>query len=400
MSDGEVPAPAPRKRRRVAPDPEVANSIAPAPPRQRALKLGPPAAEPPQQGAEKRPDNPRQLRAEREAEIPEAVRKKFVQIRRDYFFPDGARAFSDRGRRLTTSSENTEVIRSLVQIAEARGWQEIVVRGTERFRREAWAAGQAAGLKVRGYEPTEFERGRAVRAMAGRSGEARSDVPRNERETRAPASARSEESGRTTRLLAGRLVEHGAAPYRHDAKEAMSYYVTVETARGDRTIWGVDLERAFRESQSRPKIGEEVGIRSFRTEPVTVKTEQRDGEGRVVGHRDLAAHRNRWVVEKKEFLEGRAEAARTLADASIDAKKGTARHPELAGSYLQIRAAELAAQQIRDGEDRRQFVAKVREALATSVARGEPLPPVRLKERAPEVRSRMSRTPETAQARA
>src|ERR1700733_1593121 len=97
--------------------------------------------------------------------VPKEIRRRFVQIKNRYYFPDGARAFTDRGTRLTTGSENTEVIRSLVQIAEARGWSEITVRGTERFHKQAWAAAQRVGIEVRGYRPTEFERTRVVRAM-------------------------------------------------------------------------------------------------------------------------------------------------------------------------------------------------------------------------------------------
>ena len=59
------------------------------------------------------------------------IERRFVRIGREFYFPDGARAFSDRGRRLTTPSENTEVIRSLIEIARARGWQSLVVSGTE-----------------------------------------------------------------------------------------------------------------------------------------------------------------------------------------------------------------------------------------------------------------------------
>ena len=48
-----------------------------------------------------------------------------------------------------------------------------------------------------------------------------------------------------------------------------------------------------------------------------------------------------------------------------------------------MRAAELAARQLRDPADREKFVSRVRSALADAVARGEPLPPVRLKEKVP-----------------
>ena len=60
-------------------------------------------------------------------------------------------------------------------------------------------------------------------------------------------------------------------------------------------------------------------------------------------------------------------------------------HPELAGTYLYLRGAqEIATKRIRDPQDRKKFVALVRSALADSVERGEPLPPVRLRERRPD----------------
>jgi hypothetical protein len=46
-----------------------------------------------------------------------------------------------------------------------------------------------------------------------------------------------------------------------------------------------------------------------------------------------------------------------------------------------MHAAQLAARQLRDPQDRERFVSQVRTALADAVARGEPLPPVRLKEK-------------------
>ncbi|EQD63380.1 hypothetical protein B2A_02375 [mine drainage metagenome] len=93
-----------------------------------------------------------------------------MQVGKHYYFADGARAFTDRGGRLTTPSENTEVIRSLVAIAESRGWSEITVRGTERFRKDAWLAARLAGLKVRGFRPTEFEQAHLVRSLSREGG--------------------------------------------------------------------------------------------------------------------------------------------------------------------------------------------------------------------------------------
>jgi Large polyvalent protein-associated domain 7 len=311
--------------------------------------------------------------------VPEEVRRRFVQVKNRYFFPDGARAFTDRGTRLTTQSENTEVVRSLLLIAEARGWREVTVRGTERFRREAWFAGQLAGIEVRGYKPSEFERGRLIRRL-NRPGPALTEDSISAGDKPAPR-----EPGRRVRrrdeLLTGRLIDHGPAPYRHDPHESMSYFVKLETSRGERTIWGVDLERAFKESLTKPQAGAEVGIRAVRQESVKVRTQKRDPKGKLI-EGNLDTHRNRWIIEERRLFDARAEAAQTLLDTSITPKQAVTQHPELVGTYLQVHAAELAAKRFRDTQDRARFVETVRSALAESVARGEPLPAVRLRERA------------------
>ena len=54
--------------------------------------------------------------------------------------------------------------------------------------------------------------------------------------------------------------------------------------------------------------------------------------------------------------------------------------PQLAGTFVALRAAELAARSLRDPQ--RRFVAKVRELLADDIQRGEPMTAVRLRERA------------------
>jgi len=98
--------------------------------------------------------------------VPESVRNRFVQDGHRFYFPDGAPAFKDQGRRLTTPSENTQVIHSLIEIAHSRGWTEVTVTGTERFRQEAWRQARLAGLNVRGYRPSEVEHAQMIRALA------------------------------------------------------------------------------------------------------------------------------------------------------------------------------------------------------------------------------------------
>jgi conjugative element/phage-associated large polyvalent protein len=326
--------------------------------------------------------------------VPEEIRKRFVQVKNRFYFPDGARAFTDRGNRLTTASENTEVIRSLIVIAQARGWSEITVRGTERFRKEAWFVARSAGLNVRGYQSSEFEQSHLIRTLSRERSALSNEAAPAPADARQQPDVEARNQERRGGLLTGRLADHGRATYRHDPREPMSYFVKLETPRGSRVIWGVDLERAFKESLSKPQVGDEVGLRAVRQDAVKVRAHKRDDLGDVI-ERDVETHRNRWILEKRAFFDSRTETARTVRDASVNPKQAVQRHPELVGTYLQIRAAELAAKQFRDPQDRELFVAKVRSALADSVARGEALPPVRLRERAAE-RAPKSQVPQVA----
>ena len=354
-----------------APDAHRAeNSIRPSPKRRRAGNAEAPTPQ---------PTEPVKPAARPTHAVPTEVRDRFVVVKNKYYFHDGTRAFTDRGTRLTTASENTEVIKSLIQIAEARGWSEITVRGTERFRKEAWFAAHLAGLDVRGHRPSDFEQGRVARTVA-RQGPA----PTEDSVTPGSTAASAVEPPALARdaLLSGRLVDHGRATYRHDPRQPMSYFVKLETERGDRTIWGVDLERAFRESLTRPDIGDEVGLRAVRQEAVKVRRQERDTAG-VGLEREFETHRNRWILERRGFFEGRAESAQIVRDASLNPKEVAKKHPELVGSLLELHLAKLAAQKLHP-EDRERFVATHRAGLAERIARGEPLPVVRLRERAPE----------------
>lgn len=335
---------------------------------------------------ETRGESKAQFKAET-ASVPQEIERRFVRVGREFYFPDGARAFSDRGRKLTTPSENTEVIRSLIEIARARGWQSLVVSGTERFRREAWLAAQAAGIEARGYRPTEFEQARAVRARAraqGRESE-RETVPTAPDESQAGKPERAERTPKDRAQprgwIKGRLIEHGPANYRNNPAEAHSYFVKIETERGERTVWGVDLERALKQALSRPQVGDQVALRAVRREPVTVRTSARNERGEVVGTQAVDTQRNRWIVEQQQFLRARSAAAKVFADPKIEARVGARLHPELLGSHLHLQNAKaLAAERIRDREDQAVFVERVRRVLAQSIARGEPLAPLRLRE--------------------
>lgn len=88
---------------------------------------------------------------------------------------------------------------------------------------------------------------------------------------------------------AGRLVDHGAAPYEHNRRARENYFVTLENDKGDqRTVWGVDLKRAMQEAS--PKIGDRIGLQHQGATPVTLpdSTQAERNAWRVVQGDELA----------------------------------------------------------------------------------------------------------------
>lgn len=89
-------------------------------------------------------------------------------------------------------------------------------------------------------------------------------------------------------LMTGKLVEHGVAPFEHEAGNRDSYFVTLETPQGERqTTWGVGLQAAIR--QAGAETGATIGLRHEVSVPVTLP----DG---------TETHRNAWRVQDANEL--------------------------------------------------------------------------------------------------
>jgi hypothetical protein len=289
----------------------------------------------------------------------------------------------DKGSELKTKSENAAIVRDLVAVASARGWSEVEIGGTKSFRREAWRAAKLAGLEVIGYKPSRVEQALLIDALGRRN---ENPDRRGEPPDKSPAAPQ----GKTRRpgareaspLITGKLIEHQADRYLHDPGQEMSYYVRLKTSRGEREVWGVDLERAIRQSLTDVQPGDDIGLRAVTRREFTKTTHKIDENGRRVPI-DVEAHRNGWIVEQRRFFDDRAVLARTFRDTGIKPREATRKHPELKGSYLELQAAKLRFEQsVKNPEDRAAFLTQLRERMAAAMERGEPLTPVRMRERA------------------
>jgi len=171
--------------------------------------------------------------------VPQSVRDRFVQDGHRFYFPEGSPAFRDLGRRLTTTSENTQVVRSLIEIAHSRGWTEVTVSGTERFRHEAWRQARLEGLAVRGFRATDEQQAQLIRSLA-RSLARPSDAISSDAQPAAPAQPVREAPTHdpSRERVVGKLLDHGRDAYRHDPNAEPSYFVRLQTSDGLREIWG------------------------------------------------------------------------------------------------------------------------------------------------------------------
>jgi len=271
---------------------------------------------------------------------PERVRKRYLRAGNQYFLKDAPYqlAFEDIGPYLVTEHNRPDVVESMVDMVAAKSWGRIRVSGHEAFRSEVWLQGALLGIEVSGYEPKAADLGRLADARQGRlnnrieadallaagstidvaerSRAASAPVPaagppnaadggasaalRREAQRGEPLDAKRQpaagDEADTPRRYTGELREHGGAPYQNNPARSESYYVVFRDATGaDHVVWGVDLERAVRESGAQP--GQQVALENLGRRLVTVKVPILDEHGVVIGEDERDVHRNSWQID-------------------------------------------------------------------------------------------------------
>ncbi|MCB7550375.1 toprim domain-containing protein, partial [Escherichia coli] len=332
--------------------------------------------------------------------VPDRVAKSYIEVEGKYYFqnrPDSL-AFVDKGAKLQTKLSNSQVAGSMIDIAEARGWTEIQVKGTEDFRREAWLQATARGLTAHGYKPKEEDLARLKKvagerninevearevadnvktspsAPSGTTSKNQSEAPTSKTgttESSSTAQGRNEgakvEAEEKVNKLAGKLVEHGVAPYEHKKDNKDNYYVTLENADGKQsTTWGVDLQRAMAESEAQP--GDHIELENLGRKAVTVEKDVKDETGKVVKKETINTFRNSWQVK-----------ADAIRDQERPAREIVKEHPDLVNEITAVKLAEKVSQSM-NADDKERFMSRVRDKLADKVASGEKGPELKIKE--------------------
>ncbi len=100
------------------------------------------------------------LREKAPRPVPPAIAEKYTQDGQRYYDRSSelkTPAFTDRGDKFSTARHDSQVASDMVEMARARGWEQIELKGDEEFRRAAWIAAEAKGIQTKGYTPTEKE---------------------------------------------------------------------------------------------------------------------------------------------------------------------------------------------------------------------------------------------------
>lgn len=107
----------------------------------------------------------------------------------------------------------------------------------------------------------------------------------------APAQTPAARQAVDRKQVKGELIEHGAAPYQHQEGKQQSYFVTLKTDAGERTVWGVGLELAMQNVKAQP--GEPVELVDHGTVPVVIQVIAEDGSVS-----DKTTQRREWTAER------------------------------------------------------------------------------------------------------
>ena len=97
---------------------------------------------------------------DRKPAVPPDIEKQYLRVGDKFYHHKNTDtvAFEDKGNRLETKSNSENIAESMVRIAEARGWDEIKVSGSETFRKEVWLEAASRGMHIKGYSPTEQDK--------------------------------------------------------------------------------------------------------------------------------------------------------------------------------------------------------------------------------------------------
>ncbi len=269
--------------------------------------------------------------------VPQDIEKRYLRVGGTFYHPKNTDlvAFEDKGNKLETRSDSEHIAESMVRIAEARGWDEIKVSGSETFRREVWLEAASRGIQVKGYSPSEQDKAQLAKRASERP-------------------ANDIEQGKDFRGSENKPDNEATVPRRNRAD-------------GKKSLDGAKGQGAANEQPSPSQTAQ------------TAKLDEQKSD---------AARPNTAKPEAPKPEAQKPEVARANAFRNQSPEEAVKAHPELAGAYATVAALDKKAEV--DGLDQKQRAivsALVREFVASNIERGK-IPNTKLLDEQEVVRAR------------
>lgn len=104
---------------------------------------------------------------------PSAIQSRYVVTAKgEYIDAQNGRtvAFNDKGKSLTTSKDDLETVRDMLEVAKSKNWERISLKGSLEFKRLAFLEAESQGIPTKGYAPTIADKAMVERMRADRQG--------------------------------------------------------------------------------------------------------------------------------------------------------------------------------------------------------------------------------------
>lgn len=104
--------------------------------------------------------------ASKKRSLPQSIENNYIAIAKNRWLKDAkvnfydkadpkSVAFEDRTTALATSKSDVKTVRSMLDLAQDKGWSSIKIKGDAEFKRQMWLEAQMRGIETKGYKPTE-----------------------------------------------------------------------------------------------------------------------------------------------------------------------------------------------------------------------------------------------------
>lgn len=227
-------------------------------------------------------------------------------------------AFIDHGRHIIVEDkalDDEESILGAILLAKEKYGGAFSLTGTDEFKRKALEVMLKNNVEVRLKSPAQemllrelavaYPNYKLPPAMPKHTQGATGETVQDETLVTAVAQANvnssanlvavKREEPKPVNRLAGRLVEHGVAPYNYEKDNKPSYFVVLENSDGQlSTTWGVGLADAM--ATASVAGGEMIELVNNGKKAVTVEKDIKDDQGKVIDTETINTHRNEWIV--------------------------------------------------------------------------------------------------------